>query len=169
MSDNTAGPRWLDIARQYIGVREVSGKRHNATIVGWWEKLGLWFRDDETPWCAAFVGSVLEQAGIRSTRSAAARSYLKFGLEIKRPAVGAVVIFWRGSKNGGSGHVGFVVGKDQKGNLMVLGGNQGDAVNIKPFSTDRVLGYRWPGIAPFEYRYNLPVLTSDGKVSKDES
>jgi len=169
MTKQPNGPRWLDVARQYVGIEEISGPRHNSTIIGWWGKIRASFKDDETPWCAGFVGGVLEECGIRSTRSAAARSYIKHGLRLKRPAVGCIVVFWRGKANGWSGHVGFVVGKDKRGNLMVLGGNQGNAVNIKAFTKNRVLGYFWPGIAPFPERYNLPVIAGDGRVSTNEA
>lgn len=169
MAKQPSGPKWIDIARKYIGLTEISGKRHNATILSWWDRLKLPFTDDETPWCAGFVGGVLEEAGKASTRSAAARSYLKYGLELSKPCYGAIVIFWRGSPSGWSGHVGFVVGQDQRGNLMVLGGNQGNAVNIKAFGRNRVLGYRWPGIAPYPERYDLPVLNSDGSLSQNEA
>ena len=105
-------------------------------------------RDDETPWCAAFVGAVLEECGIKSTRSAAARSYLKWGDAIARPVPGAVVVFWRGNPDGWSGHVGFVCGVTASGDILVLGGNQGDMVSIRTFTKHRVLGYRWPVNAP---------------------
>jgi uncharacterized protein (TIGR02594 family) len=161
--------KWMAEARKHIGLREIKGPRHNPIIVGWWESIKSHFRNDETPWCAAFVGGVLEDVGIRSTRSAAARSYLKHGVELSQPAYGCIVVFWRGSRNGWAGHVGFVVGRDRFGNLMVLGGNQGDAVNIKPFSVDRVLGYRWPSIWPTAKRFKLPLLESNGQVSTNEA
>lgn len=161
-------PAWIDRARGYIGLREEPGSRHNPTILGWWERIRADFRDDETPWCAAFVGGVLEECGIRSTRSAAARSYLKWGRALARPVPGCVVVFWRGARAGWSGHVGFVTGRDGDGNLMVLGGNQADAVNIKPFARDRVLGYRWPDGVPIPDAA-LPVLRSDGRLSTDEA
>lgn len=162
-------PKWIAEARQYIGQREIKGSAHNPTILRWWKLIKSSFKDDETAWCAAFVGGVLEQCGITSTRSAAARSYLDFGKTLDKPAYGCVVVFWRGSPSGWSGHVGFIVGKDKRGNLMVLGGNQSDAVNIKPFSKSRVLGYRWPGIWPYAERFDLPLLDSDGKVSRNEA
>lgn len=166
---NKTGPYWLDAARRYIGIHEIHGPQHNETIIRWWSKIGALFRDDETPWCAAFVGGVLEECDIRSTRSAAARSYLTHGKPLDAPALGAIVVFWRGKPDGWSGHVGFIAGEDKAGNLMVLGGNQGDAVNIKPFARDRVLGYRWPGDKPFPWRYDLPELTSDGELSTNEA
>lgn len=158
-------PRWLTLARAYIGTREIRGNRHNPLILRWWIAIrAAWFKDDETPWCAAYVGGVLEEAGIVSSRSAAARSYLKWGEKLTKPALGAVVVF---SRTGG-GHVGFVVGRDTRGRLMVLGGNQGDAVNIKPFNEDRILGYRWPPGVAKPSTYKLPVLEANGTPSTNE-
>lgn len=165
-----AGPDWLDRARAYIGTREIKGPQHNSVIVRWWEAMKAPFRDDETPWCGAFVGGVLAESGLAVAKNgASARGWLNFGVPLDRPAVGAIVVFWRGSPKGWSGHVGFVIGQDKFGNLMVLGGNQGDAVNIKPFPKSRVLGYRWPSIWPDKSRFTLPLLNSDGKVSTNEA
>ncbi|EBX3952627.1 TIGR02594 family protein, partial [Salmonella enterica subsp. enterica serovar Offa] len=88
-------------------------------------------------------------------------SYLAFGDELKEPVYGCIVTF---SRTGG-GHVGFVVGKTESGNLMVLGGNQSDAVNIKAFKTDRVTGYRWPSGVPLDTR-PLPVGNADLSVKE---
>ena len=137
-------PDWLGLARTYLGEREVPGIRHNSNIIRWLELLKSRVRDDETAWCAAYVGGVFEMLGIESTRSLAARSYLDWGVKLDAPAVGCVVVFWRGRPDGWSGHVGFVVGVLPDGRLWVLGGNQGDAVSIAPFDTKRVLGYRAP-------------------------
>ncbi len=123
-------PRWILQAENHIGVKEVKGSSHNPVIVQFWKDIrrgGI--KDDETPWCAAFVGSMLERSGIQSTRFESAKSYLSWGEKLDRPVYGCVVVF---SRDGG-GHVGFVVGKDKAGNLLVLGGNQGDAVNVKAF------------------------------------
>lgn len=162
-------PKWVVEARKYLGMTEVKGPRHAPFILDLWQRIGLAIREDETPWCAGFVGGVLESVGIRSSKSAAARSYLKFGVPLNKPAYGCIVVFWRGSPSGWSGHVGFLVGKDKHDNLMILGGNQSDAVTIAPFSQSRVLGYVWPGVMPYPERYNLPVLHSDGRVSTNEA
>lgn len=157
-------PQWLVLARKYLGLSEVPGPKHSPTIVKWLSKLKAPFRDDETAWCGSFVGGVLDEANLGFVKDPwGARNWLKFGKTIDRPAVGAVVVFWRGKPSGWSGHVGFVVGKDKKGNLMVLGGNQGNKVSIAPFAMNRVLGYRWPSISPKPERYNLPVLDSAGQ------
>jgi len=157
-------PKWLAKARTYVGMSEVPGPKHSPVITRWLAKLKAPFKDDETAWCGSFVGGVLEEVGLGHVKDPwGARNWLKFGKPIAGPAVGCIVVFWRGKPSGWSGHVGFVVGKDKKGNLMVLGGNQGNKVSIAPFATNRVLGYRWPSIAPKPERYNLPILDSSGQ------
>ena len=155
-------PKWLQLARGQIGLREVKGGQHAPEIVQFWKDIkrsGI--KDDETPWCAAFVGAMLERAGIRSSRFESAKSYLEWGVAIAEPCLGCIVVFTRD----GGGHVGFVVGTDKAGNLLVLGGNQGDAVNIKTFPRSRVSGYRMPSTA-FE-RTPLAVLASTEMSSSE--
>jgi uncharacterized protein (TIGR02594 family) len=167
---------WLEKAKQYIGLTEVKGAGHNPKILEFWKTIKLGgIKDDETSWCAAFVGAVLENCGIRSTRKENARSYEHWGVKLDEPVEGAIVVFWRYNPKGIYGHVGFVAGRDQAGNLMVLGGNQGDKVSVRPFSTERVLCYRWPAVTAFEARFgkpgleNLPLISSDGKLSTNEA
>jgi len=164
---------WMKRAMSYLGLKEYRGSKHNPKILEWWVKIRMGFTDDETPWCAGFVGGVLEELGIRSTRSAAARSYhwKRWGRVLKEPCVGAIVVFWRKKRKGPYGHVGFVVGRDQHGNLMVLGGNQGNAVTIKPFGLNRVLSYHVPtSYTPPEIGFDaLSVVNSDGRVSQNEA
>jgi uncharacterized protein (TIGR02594 family) len=159
---------WLEVAKKYIGQSEIKGSRHNPLILKWWAKIRAPFTDDETPWCAAFVGGVLEECGIRSSRSAAARSYLKWGQALKFPIAGCVVVFWRGKPDGWSGHVGFVVGRDARDNLLVMGGNQGNAVTVAPFYRGRVLGYRWPLNEPLPQHMDLPIIASTAALSQNE-
>lgn len=71
-----------------------------------------------------------------------ARNWLTFGKK-SGPALGAVAVFWRGSRNGTSGHVGFYAGEDAT-HIHVLGGNQSNRVSIARISKDRLLGYRIP-------------------------
>ena len=173
---------WIKIARNYVGVKEIKGAKHNPIVIELWraafeataQPVPAVFKNDETAWCGGFVGGVLAKAGLGRHIPKSfpmARSWLTAGSKLNNPAYGCVVVFWRGSRTGSSGHVGFVVGRDKRGNLMVLGGNQGDAINIKPFSTARVLGYRWCGTQalPATHRFALPVLKSDGRVSVNEA
>lgn len=157
-------PSWVVEARKFIGLKEVKGNVHAPEIVQFWKDIkrgGI--KDDETPWCAAFVGAMLERSNIKSSRFEGASSYLKWGETLTAPILGCIVVFSRV----GGGHVGFVVGTDRTGNLLVLGGNQADAVNIKSFPRTRVTGYRWPAGYMFE-RHPLPVL-SPAELSKNEA
>lgn len=150
-------PAWIIEAGQHIGTTEIKGLRHNPKIVGWWKDIrrgGI--KDDETPWCAAFVGACLEAVGIASSRFESARSYEKWGQPLDRPVYGCIVVFSRA----GGGHVGFVVGVDPAGNLLVLGGNQADAVNIRAFSRARATAYRWPRGIPLDRLAAPPLLAS---------
>ena len=156
--------RWVDEARRHIGLTEIKGPQHNPEIVAMWKAIkrgGI--RDDETPWCAAFVGACLERVGIQSTRFEGARSYASWGEKLEKPVAGCVVVF---SRDGG-GHVGFVVGQDKASNLLVLGGNQADAVNVKAFPRSRVTAYRWPVGEPMPMGA-LPVMAATA-FSKSEA
>ena len=98
--------------------------------------------DDSVPWCSSFMCWCFESAGLDSTNSASARSWMKYGKETKEPKLGDVVVFWRESKSSGKGHVGLFMGFTKQGNINVLGGNQSDMVCIQPRSKDQLLGFR---------------------------
>lgn len=155
---------WIVSARAQIGVREVKGFRHNPIVVGFWKLARLGgIKNDEVPWCAGFVGAMLESNGIRSARSDSSRAYLKWGEPIDAPEYGCIVVFNRP----GGGHVGFCVGVDHGGRLLILGGNQGDAVSILPFERSRVAGFRrvpWAGARPV-----LPVAADRRLSSVNEA
>lgn len=174
--------KWVAEARKYIGATEIKGVKHNPIILELWasafkaknQAVPAVFKNDETPWCGGFVAGVLAKSGLAHhipNGFAMARSWLNAGTKLNNPAYGCVVVFWRGNPKGASGHVGFVVGRDRRGNLMVLGGNQSDQVNIMPFDKSRVLGYRWCGTQdlPATGRFALPVLKNNGRVSTNEA
>ncbi len=164
MSQPVSEPVWLTLARGFIGTREIKGPAHNPVITGWLAKLGAWWRDDETPWCGVFVAQVFDQIGMVIPRHwMRARDWLTWGRPLVSPILGCVVVF----KRDGGGHVGFCVGQTPTGYLMILGGNQGDEVNLRAFSRGRVLGYRWPLGQPLAMAA-LPVLTAQ-PVSESEA
>lgn len=161
MSEQT----WITEAKKHLGTKEIPGAKHEPKILAWWKAIkrgGI--KSDEVPWCAAFVGGCLEAVGIVSSRYESARSYMTWGKAIPAPLPGCIVVF---SRNGG-GHVAFVVGVDKSGNLMCLGGNQGNAVTIAAFSRDRAIGYRWPAAAPLPRTTALPVMAG-GTLSRNEA
>ena len=158
-------PAWVVAGRRWLGAAEIPGSETAPMIRGWLLKLGAWWKDDETPWCGTFVAACLRETGQPIPKHwFRARAYLDWGVTLRAPAVGAIVIYERG----GAGHVGFVVGLDKLGNLMTLGGNQGNRVSIAPFSTARVLGYRWPSGFPMNAAA-LPILSATGPLSTKEA
>lgn len=133
-----------DVAEGYLGVTEYPAAKHNPQILKFYADSGnSWVQDDETPWCAAFVGSVLAECGIQGTNKLNARSYLNWGnpVELDKAQKGDVVVFWRGSKDGWQGHVAFYSHQDQE-HIYVLGGNQGNKVSLKPYPKTKLLGIR---------------------------
>lgn len=130
-------------ARKEIGTKEIPGPKHNPEVVGWFGQVGhSWVTDDETAWCAAFVGAMLQLGGLPSTRKLNARSYLDWGkpVVLEDAQEGDVVVFSRGSSSW-QGHVGFFV-EHSGARIMVLGGNQKNAVNVMSYPVSRLLGVR---------------------------
>lgn len=135
-------PDWYYVARMEIGVLEIYGAEDNPRILSYQQATSLKATDDETPWCSAFVCWCFEQVGIASTKKANARSWLDWGVALDKPKEGCVVVFRRGS-SGWQGHVGFYYG-ERGSDILLLGGNQNNSVNISRYPKSRVLGYRWP-------------------------
>ena len=146
MSD---APPWLTTARNEIGVKEIPGpNRSNARIEEYLHTAthaGPHATED-VPWCAAFVGWCLQQNGIKGTGALAARSYLKWGIPLREPTLGCITVLWRESPKGFKGHIGFWIAEDVS-KVVLLGGNQHNAVQASGYTKERVLGYRWPSAA----------------------
>lgn len=167
---------WYLEAIRLTGVAEVVGKQNSATIMGWAKRLGGFvakvFTSDEVAWCGLFVAhcvsSTLPNEPLPDN-PLGARNWMKFGKPLSRPAKGAVAVFWRGSKTGWQGHVGFVEAVAADGSaVLVRGGNQSNKVSLSWLSTDRLLGYRWPSSAPAPVT-GIPVSTVGGKLSTNEA
>jgi uncharacterized protein (TIGR02594 family) len=155
-------PFWLSIARRHLNVAEVPGKATAPTIAKWLLNLKAWWRDDETPWCGVFVAECLREAGHALPKHwYRALAWNDWGLRLAVPTLGCVVVFARS----GGGHVGFFVGYDEQGRVMVIGGNQGNRVSIAPFDGSRIVGFRWPDDATLPEIFNAPKLASNGKPS----
>ena len=171
MAKQTTDLPWIVEGRQYVGMAEIPGKQHNPTIQNWLRTLKAWWSDDETPWCGTFVAHCCRTANRDIPKDwFRALAWAEAGERLTAPAYGCIAVF---SRTGG-GHVGFVVGRDRSGNLMILGGNQGNKVSIAKFSKDRVVAYIWPSVngaknQPAKDRYQLPVLVSNGAFSNNEA
>lgn len=138
-------PEWMVVARKEKGTKEYSGEADNPDVVKYLKSVDTLSvsaqRNDETPWCSAFVNWCMEEVGVKGTENAAARSWLEWGHELTAPEEGCVVVLWRESPTGWKGHVGFFV-KETPAYIYLLGGNQNDQVNVQRYSKDRVLGFR---------------------------
>lgn len=145
-------PRWMLTARVELGQREVPGAGDNPRIVEYHGATAAGAAPDEVAWCSSFCNFVLAQNQIPGTRSKSALSWKEWGVGVGCIA-GAVCVL---SYGGGKGHVGFVVGRTKDGKVVLLAGNQGNAVSIKAFPTTNIVGYRWP--AP-------PVVDDPGAAS----
>lgn len=142
MTDSEA--RWYELARQDIGVREGPGKANNPVVVAYYSDAGFPnVKRDSVAWCAAYVGAWLVRAGKEPSRSLLARSYDDdLYEELDTPREGCIVVLTRG-REPWMGHVGFFV--RWEGNyIVVLGGNQKNAVNESRYHKDRLISFRWP-------------------------
>ena len=131
---------YLDRAKQFIGKDE---RTNTKELDSFFKKHSGWsFSVLTTPWCAAFVNSILAESGHKTTGSFMARSFLKYGTKVDHPQEGDIVVFARGKPP--SGHVAFFIKDIDANYIEVLGGNQADKVCRKLYKKNSVLGYRRP-------------------------
>lgn len=167
-------PLWVEAGIKLLGVREGVGSKDNKTIIDWAHDEGGNIADDYThdsiPWCALFANHILTKVGLKGTETLWALDFAgKWpSIRLNGPAVGAFAPM----KRTGGGHITIIVGKDQHGNPMGLGGNQSDAVTIAPFAMSRLnQGFYWPaGVTmPANVGINtLPIIKSNGQLSVKE-
>lgn len=135
----------FDIAKRYLGTKEIPGPKSNSRILAWLRRVVAAVKSEDTSWCSAFANNCAEESGYERTGSLVARSWLNVGekipLEQARP--GDVIILWRVSPSSWEGHVAFLDHYAAKRGLVyLLGGNQGNEVNITAFPASRVIGVR---------------------------
>lgn len=160
---------WLNVANSLLGTKEVPGTGNNPTIMGWAKKLGtkilgIVYNADSVPWCGVTVAYCMNEVGIAPPKiSVRAKSWATWGVGLKVPVPGCVVVFERK----GGGHVGFAVA-ESKTAYLVLGGNQGDKVSKAWIDKSRCIAWRWPaGVAV--PKVPLPWSQSTGSTSTNEA
>jgi uncharacterized protein (TIGR02594 family) len=102
--------------------------------------------DQEDSWCASFANWCLDQTDYKGAKSAASQSILwkegKLFKRIEEPEFGCIVILTNYVKADGhqtaKGHITFLYGKDSNGDLICLGGNQGNKIKYSRYYTDKV-------------------------------
>lgn len=135
------------LAQRFVGVREVKGAVDNPLVCAMLRLDDDWPEHDEVPWCSAFVNFVCWLLRLPRSKSLAARSWLGVGtpVPLSQAVVGFDVVVLQRGDNPKTGHVGFFAGFEgplDVPRVLVLGGNQGDAVALSAFDQTRVLGVR---------------------------
>lgn len=139
------------IAERFIGTGEVPGSMDNPQIMAMLRLDGDWPEHDEVPWCSAFVNYICWLLRLPRSKNLRARSWLNVGrpVSLLQASVGFdVVILQRGGGNQpgpevieAPGHVGFYAGVEGN-DILILGGNQGNSVNVSRYPDSRLLGVR---------------------------
>jgi uncharacterized protein (TIGR02594 family) len=140
-------PPWILEARRKMGLHE---GRDRTALMAWLISDSKTLGDpSRLPWCGDFVETCIALTLPGEPMVANpyfATNWAKFGRELARPSIGAILVFFR---NGG-GHVGFYVGEDDFA-FHTLGGNQRNEVCIVRVAKDRLVnrgGIRWPSTFP---------------------
>ncbi len=158
-------PRHLVKALELYGVTEVVGVKHNPVILEWAKELGINYNSDEIPWCGLFVGICIKRANRQPVEGMlSSRNWVNFGVKSNTPMLGDILVFARK----GGGHVGFYVGEDAK-HFFVLGGNQGNQVNVVKIAKSRFLEARRPAYHTPPTNIRRIFLKIDGKASENEA
>ena len=136
--------KFLEIAMDELGVHETPGVKATERIVEYAKHTDYKAISDEVPWCSSFMCWVVDTAGYISTHSAAARSWLQWGVAKIIPTAGCIAVLERKTKdNPNSAHVTiFVSFTDDPIYFWGIGGNQGDSVKRSKFPLRDVLGFR---------------------------
>jgi len=156
---------WFKEASRLLGTREKPGAGSNPSILNWAKDVDVEYSGDDIPWCGLFVGHCISATLDREATPAGllrARSWERFGIPTK-PTIGAVMVFWRVNEDDGRGHVGFYAGESKDGkNYRILGGNQGDEVNLAWIPAFRMVASRWPSTVPAP----IPLAVKVGDADK---
>ena len=135
---------WLTVAGQEIGVKQYPGKdtdhpRIQTYLSSVNDLNNIDKLTEETPWCSCFINWCVEQTHISGTDSAWARSWGNWRetITLDDAKTGDIAVFDRITANTNGGHVGIFIETDSTtGLILVLGGNQSNAVRYSWYPTD---------------------------------
>lgn len=169
---------WMEVA-----VREAkqwAGKKEKAITKtdNYHREIGLSGNLGTTPWCASFVNYCLKESGYPYEKSASSQfpiSSKKFK-KLDNPVYGCIAVFRnpvpKKDDHGNTyylGHVGFIYGRTHSGDLILLGGNQGNAISFNPVKKvyEEILRYKLMGyFVPITYLpYAESVLKNSGDLA----
>ncbi len=145
---------WMDIAISQLGVKEATHDNDGPAVDKYLATAGL--AESRLPWCGCFANWSMKGSMIKGPKGPAlALNWRNFGQNLSRPAYGSLGTLER---EGGGGHVGFVVAKDAgRANwIIMLGGNQSDGVTYRSFPIS-IMKFNYPlGFVP---SYSLPSMS----------
>lgn len=158
---------WMAVLAGKMGLHE---KRDNSILRAFLRSDGRTLGDPaKLPWCGDLVETCIALTlpeEVLPGNPYLARNWMRFG-EATTPALGAVAAFWRGSRDGTNGHVGFLIGHRPDA-FRVRGGNQSNAITDTWIAKDRLLAARrpktWRGVLP-----PLPIVSASGGISSNEA
>lgn len=157
---------WMAQALRKKGLHE---KRNNIELRKFLKSDGPTLGDPaKLPWCGDFVETCIAltlPTAVLPTNPYLARNWGKFGATVD-PCFGSILVFWRGSISGTSGHVGFYYSEDDT-HFHVLGGNQSNSVNVSKLDKKRLLSAQLPTVGGPYPRKQVRKAT-DFKVTTNE-
>lgn len=133
-------PPWMAEMHHRMGLHEVRDKSKLIEFL----KIGKFLGDpSRLPWCGDMVESCIAKvlpAEPLPANPFFAQNWKSFGNNLSSPLVGSIgVIRWTAT----SGHVGFVAGTEGT-NVVLLGGNQSNAITLASFPREKFIAFRWP-------------------------
>ncbi|WP_420408711.1 peptidoglycan-binding protein [Hoeflea sp.] len=139
-------PPWMAEMYRRKGLHE---GRNNSTLSKWL-RIGRYLGNPaKLPWC----GDAVETAIVKTLPNEPvpdnpfwAQAWSKFGVAANAGDIGAIgVIRWSAR----AGHVGIVAAYDAKRQrVLLLGGNQSDAITLSWFPLSKFIAFRWPSTFP---------------------
>ncbi|MBB2960906.1 hypothetical protein [Methylobacterium sp. R2-1] len=89
------------------------------------------------------------------------------GVIFQGQELGAVATKKRGNSSR-QGHVGFIVGASAS-QILLLGGNQGDAWSVAAFPRKEFTSFRWPPDMPLPAPHTLPTTIAGARSGMSEA
>lgn len=169
---------WMKVAEEQARLWAGKDEYEITHTINYHQKVGVSLPSiagDSNPWCASFVNYCLIKSNPKYSKSNKPGQAVSFRddtnhfIRIDTPIYGAIAVFQRA----GGGHVCFVVARSDttNGNIIVLGGNQGDRITFVDRSLRNLIGF----FVPKEYEttakdeIRLNALKKDNAVNLNAS
>lgn len=143
----------VEVAKKYLGLKEVPGVESNPIILKWAKSIGLvWYKNDDIAWCAVAANAIAKEAGLEhKTNNALAKGMLELGESISideayQDPTNVIGVWHRGSSSQHiAGHVAILVKLNSKKDIgLFYGGNQSNSFSSANFSISdwRFIGFK---------------------------